>query len=114
MSIDTKLERGKVYKILHKRKGAFVAKLVDVVPAWDGDEHDEVFLHVIYDVRAGTDQVGLAVIPGKGTERESNLRPSLIKSIEEYDGDTWLREVKLPKVKAKDKSLFDKLRNAFG
>jgi hypothetical protein len=48
--------------------------------------------------------------------RESNLRPSLIESIEKYEGDSWLREVKMPKAAkvADKKSLFDKLRDAFG
>jgi hypothetical protein len=116
MPIDIELKRGSIYKIKHRRKGTFIAKLIDVVQAEPDDPQDEIFLHVIYDVRAGTDQVGLAIVPGKDRERESNLRPSLIEKIEEFEGDTWLREVKLPKAaKAADKkSVFDKLRDAFG
>ena len=50
--MNIEMEYGKVYKIWHKRKGAFVAQFLGVV---EGDEADAQFIHVRYDVRGGTD-----------------------------------------------------------
>ena len=104
---DIKLEVGKIYRIWHERKGSFVARLLAIVPAWEEDKYDTEFLHMMYDVRAGTDQMGLAIVPGKDRFRESNLRPSLINKIEEVpEGEDWLREIKLPEPR---KGLIDRL-----
>lgn len=108
---EIKLEKDGIYRVHHERKGVFVARLLDVVPADEGDEYDKQYLHMMYDVRAGTDQVGLAIVPGKDQFRESNLRPSLILKIEPVpEGEDWLREVKLPEPKAEKKGLFDRIR----
>jgi hypothetical protein len=92
------LSPGKVYRVWHARKGEFVCRLLEVLPADKGDSSDEELLHVIYDVRVGTDQAHLSVELGKQQYRESNIRPSLIKRIEELEGSNWLRDVQLPKV----------------
>lgn len=106
---DIKLTKNKIYRIWHERKGSFVARLIEIVPSYPGDEYDKEYLHMIYDVRAGTDQVGLAVTPGKDKVRESNLRPSLIIKIEEVpEGEDWLRKVELPKP-PKKKGLIDRI-----
>lgn len=94
--MEKKLTKGDVYTIHHKSKGVFVAQLIDIVEAWPGDEYDTVFLTMKYDVRAGTDQVGLAITPGKDQVRVSNLRPSKISKIEKFEGESWLRDVKVP------------------
>lgn len=106
-----KLEIGKIYTVTHQRKGTFVALLEDILTAkeagFEGDEQDEVFLAMVFDVRAGTDQEGLATVKGQ-VERRSQLRPSVIITIEEYDGDSWLRQVKrkpVPKTKEKQNLL---------
>lgn len=107
------LEIGKIYSIHHRKKGHFVAQLLEVVPAWGGDEADEVFLTMKYDTRAGTDQVGLAIAPGKSKVRVSNLRPSHILSIKETEKGEWLRTARVPeeeKVGKSDPGLVDKVR----
>lgn len=85
---------GTVYEIIHKRKGKFIALLTDIEPAPEGDEADDFFLKVRFDVRLGTDQYWMAANP-KQRYRESNLRPSLILKMVELEGDHWLREVKV-------------------
>lgn len=108
--IKKDLKIGKVYSIHHKRKGHFVAQLINVVPAWEGDEEDEVFLQVKYDVREGTAQYGLATQPSQKV-RVSNLRPSLIHTMEPTDEQKWLMEVKVPEEEEKpDKSLMGRLK----
>lgn len=87
------LKNDKVYEIHHERKGKFVAVLLDVIPADKGDECDEVYLYIRYDVRTGTDQARLQTTGSKQRYRKSNIRPSLILQIEEYQGDHWLREL---------------------
>lgn len=94
--MEKSLTIGNVYKIRHKTKGVFVGQLIEIVEAWPGDEYDTVFLTMKYDVRAGTDQVGLAITPGKDQVRVSNLRPSKILKIAKYEGESWLRNVKVP------------------
>lgn len=94
-----KLKIGSVYRIQHTRKGSFVAMLVAVEETQAGDKQDELFLTMKYDVRAGTDQVGLSIAHGKDRVRISNLRPSLIRQIDEEENGEWLREVVTPEEK---------------
>ena len=114
--MNIEMEYGKVYKIWHKRKGAFVAQFLGVV---EGDEADAQFIHVRYDVRVGTDQAHLSTNLGKQDVRESNLRPSLITKIELFDGPHWLRELKPPPEPAplpepvSEPGIFNKIRNVF-
>jgi hypothetical protein len=68
----------------------FVAQLLAIET---GDDIDPIFLKVKYDVRSGTDQERLAINPGKDDVRVSNLRPSLITSIEPTEEGNWLRMV---------------------
>lgn len=93
-TLDLKI--GMVYHIWHKRKGEFTAQLIGVEPADVGDAQDTELLLVKYDVRAGTDQQHLAVVPGKDQVRTSRLRPSLIQRIEPVEGEHWLRSVRVP------------------
>lgn len=107
------LEIGKIYSIHHRKKGHFVAQLIEVVSAWEGDETDDVFLTMKYDTRAGTDQVGLAIAPGKSKVRVSNLRPSHILSIKETLEGEYLRAAKVPeenKIVKSDPGLMEKVR----
>jgi len=120
METTKQLKVGSVYRIHHSSKGAFVAQLIDIVKADEGDEYDDVLLRVKYDVRAGTDQIGLSVIPGKQEVRVSRLRPSKIISIEELEGEDWLRQIKVreeeqPVLAATvvEHSLVDKLKSLF-
>ncbi len=88
------LTPGKVYKIAHERKGHFVAlfKKFDDEAFRIGDLDDDVYLHVVYDVREGTDQRHMT----KGNKfdiRESNLKPSLVISMTETKEQEWLRKV---------------------
>jgi len=94
MDIDLKVDR--VYRIHHKRKGVFIAHLLEIVPADKGDLQDKILLKVRYDVGPGTDQIHLAVNPGKDKVRTSLLRPSLIFNMTELEEGTWRREVKAP------------------
>ena len=103
--IDIELVVGNVYEIFHKRKGQFIGQLIDVV---DGDSADPQFLTFKYDVRFGTDQIRLAVNPGKDKIRVSNIRPSLIIKLGELQEDHWLREVKLPE-EIKPATLLDRI-----
>ena len=93
-TLDLKI--GMVYHIWHKRKGEFTAQLIGVESADAGDEQDKELLLVKYDVRAGTDQQHLAVVPGKDQVRTSRLRPSLIQRMEPIEGDHWLRSLRVP------------------
>lgn len=88
---------GSVYEIKHARKGKFVAQFMgyDDEAERVGDKEDKVYLKFKYDVRAGTDQVGLAISP-KIPVRVSNLKPSLIEEIKLSSEGEWLREVVLP------------------
>lgn len=104
---------GKVYDILHKRKGAFVAQLIDLEEC---DEVDPVVMVMKYDVRAGTAQAGMATTP-KQAVRVSGIRPSLVVKIEETDGGSWLRDVKVPeeeKVVEKEPGFWNRLKNEKG
>ena len=106
--MDKELEIGKIYEVHHSRKGKFIALLTDVAPA-PGDEQDDHYLTVKYDVRQGTDQFRLATQPGQRF-RESNLRPSLILRMEEYEEEHWLRNIPVKEpVVEKKKGLFGKL-----
>ena len=82
----------RIYHIHHKRKGHFIAQVIDIVK---GDDLDPVFLTVKYDTRVGTDQHHLATQRGQEV-RESNLRPSLILDIEPTEEGGWLREIRIP------------------
>ena len=88
-----KLEIGKIYNISHKRKGHFVGLLMGISNTND----DDTFLHVKYDTRTGTDQISLSLVPGKANIRETNLRAKLINVMNEFEGESWLRDVKIPK-----------------
>jgi len=92
-----KLKVGIVYQVHHQRKGRFVALLTAIVDVPPGDKQDKVFWTMRYDVRHGTDQAHLATQP-KQRFRESNIRPSLVLKIEEYEGEHWLREIAPPPV----------------
>ena len=113
MDVNKKLKIGKIYSIHHKRKGHFVAHLIDVV---EGDDLDPVFLTVKYDTRVGTDQHHLATQKGQAV-RESNLRPSLIYSIEKTEEGGWLREIRVPteeKVQEKQQGIMDRFSSLLG
>lgn len=99
---------GKIYDVHHKRKGPFVAQLINFEKC---DKVDPVIMVMKYDVRAGTAQAGLATTPTQAV-RVSGIRPSLVLRIEETDGDSWLREVKVPeeeKIVRKEPGFLDKL-----
>jgi len=115
MPITKELKIGQVYLIHHKRKGTFIAQLVGIEDAPPGDETDDIFLKVKYDVRRGTPQANLAISP-KDRVRVSGLRPSLVTSMEPTEEQNWLREVKVPEeIQSKpNKNLRTKLRDLFG
>lgn len=116
--MEEKLEVGKIYRIVHERKGTFVAQLIGIEPTSVNDSQDEMFLTMKYDVRAGTGQVGLAISPGKDSVRVSNLRPSLITHMEVLDNDDYkVKQTRVPKekqIKKKPKGALDMLKHAFG
>lgn len=103
---------GKIYDIHHKRKGAFVAQLIGFE---EGDEVDPVIMVMKYDVRAGTAQAGLAMMP-KQRVRVSGIRPSLVTKIEETDENSWLREVRVPEEETikNEPGLLDRLKGLIG
>ena len=115
METTKELKIGQVYLIHHKRKGTFIAQLVGIEDAPPGDEADDIFLKVKYDVRKGTSQANLAISP-KDRVRVSGLRPSLVTSMEPTEEQNWLREVKVPEeIQSKpNKNLRNKLRDLFG
>lgn len=106
-----KLKIGKVYKVVHSRKGTFTGQLIafDDEPFRLGDLEDHLFLTFKYDVRPGTTQEHL----NKGVKEEatgkfapvrvSNLRPSLIESITETKEGKWLLDVKVQEEVAEPK-----------
>lgn len=98
---------GKIYKVVHKRKGTFVAQLIDFEEC---DKVDPVVMKMKYDVRDGTAQAGMATTP-KQTVRVSGIRPSLVVKIEETEDGNWLRDVKVPEEEAvkKETGFLDKL-----
>lgn len=100
-----KMTVGNVYQLLHKKKGNFIGQLIDIV---EGDDIDPKFYTFKYDVRLGTDQLRLAVNPGKDKVRVSNIRLSLVSKIEEIKDDHWLREVIVPEEK-KPPTLIDRI-----
>jgi hypothetical protein len=110
MELD--IEIGKVYRITHTRKGAFIAEVIDIV---SGDDVDDQFITVKFDVRHGTSQEHMAGQPGQQV-RVSNLRPSLITHIQETEEGSWLREVKvsLPPQPQKPESFLTKARKFIG
>lgn len=93
----TKVKVRSIYRFEHHSKGSFVAKVTGIGPVWEGDEIDDHFIYVIYDVRAGTDQARLSTKPEKEYVRESALRPSKISAVTEHEGGDWLREIKVEK-----------------
>ncbi len=107
--MDIELKIGKIYSIYHKSKGHFVAHLIDII---EGDQADDKFLTMKYDTRAGTDQAGLAIVPGKSNVRVSNIRPSKILKIKETEEGGWLREIRVPgeEMVKQDSNLADKVR----
>jgi len=80
-----------------------------------GDEADDIFLKVKYDVRQGTSQANLAISP-KDRVRVSGLRPSLVISMEPTEEQKWLQEIKVPEeaLPKPDKKLMSRLRDLFG
>lgn len=98
------LREGAVYQIRHARKGTFIGQFLgfDDEPSRLGDPEDRVFLTFKYDIRVGTPQAHLSTgVKIDGTReyapvRVSNLRPSLIESIQETQEQQWLLEVKVP------------------
>jgi hypothetical protein len=115
MATTKELKIGQVYSIHHKRKGAFVAQLIGIEETPEGDEADDIFLKVKYDVRQGTSQANLAISP-KDRVRVSGLRPSLILSMEPTEEQKWLQEVKVPEedLPKPDKNLMARFRDLFG
>lgn len=113
--MDKELKIGQVYLVHHKRKGSFVAQLIGIENTPEGDEVDDIFIKVKYDVRQGTSQANLAISP-KDRVRVSGLRPSLITSMEPTEEQAWLREVKVPEeeLPKPDKNLMSRLRDLFG
>ena len=101
------LEVGKIYKVVHKRKGAFVAQLIEFE---DCDDVDPLVMVMKYDVRDGTAQAGMATTP-KQTVRVSGIRPSLVIKIEETSDKSWLRDVRVAEeeVTTKEPGFLDKL-----
>ena len=89
------IQIGEVYRIHHRRKGQFVAQVIGVEQADPGDLQDRYFVTVKYDVRVGTDQANLSIEIGKQQVRVSNLRPSLVDSIDHLEGENWLRMVRV-------------------
>ena len=115
MSVTKELKIGQVYSIHHKRKGHFVAQLIGIEETSLGDEADDIFLKVKYDVRQGTSQANLAISP-KDRVRVSGLRPSLVISMEPTEEQKWLQEIKVPEeaLPKPDKKLMSRLRDLFG
>lgn len=93
------LKIGTVYKVVHARKGVFIAQLIDFE---EGDDVDPVIMVMKYDVRVGTDQAHMQTGPGdKQKVRVSGIRASLVTLIEPTEEQKWLREVKVPEEKKK-------------
>ena len=115
MPVTKELKIGQVYSIHHKRKGHFVAQLIGIEETPLGDEADDIFLKVKYDVRQGTSQANLAISP-KDRVRVSGLRPSLVISMEPTEEQKWLREVRVPEedLPKPDKTLMSRLRDLLG
>jgi len=115
MPVTKELKIGQVYSIHHKRKGHFVAQLIGIEETSLGDEADDIFLKVKYDVRQGTSQANLAISP-KDRVRVSGLRPSLVISMEPTEEQKWLQEIKVPEeaLPKPDKKLMSRLRDLFG
>ena len=109
------IEIGRVYRIRHKRKGEFVAQVIDIEKREDAI--DPFIIVVKYDVRYGTDQNRLQRTDLKDAKtgrplgvRVSGLRPSLITLIEKTEEQKWLRDVEVPEeVKEKKMGLFGRL-----
>ncbi len=99
------VQKGKIYSVVHKRKGAFVAQLIDFE---DCDDVDPVVMVMKYDVRDGTAQAGMQTTP-KQTARVSGIRPSLVVKIEETGDKSWLRDVKVVEEEKKEPGFIDKL-----
>lgn len=108
MRISKQLKVGDVYTFHHVRKGTFVGQLIGVEKADPEDEADDLFLTVKYDVRVGTGQEHMKTT---GVDiRVSNLRPSLLVAIDDYDGKSWLLQKKAPKQPRPDTELLQALR----
>lgn len=106
------VETGVVYRIRHKRKGEFIAQVIDIEER--DDPVDPFIIVVKYDVRYGTDQNRLQRTDVKDAKtglppgvRVSGLRPSLITLMEKTDEQKWLREVKV--VEEKKKGILGKI-----
>jgi len=82
------LELNKVYAVHHKRKGHFKAQLIDIILADAGDQQDETLLTMKIDTRRGWGQEQLARAPGPVAV--TNIRPSLVVSMELLEGEDWL------------------------
>lgn len=87
------LKIGTVYRVIHTRKGEFIAQLIDFEEC---DDVDPIIMVMKYDVRAGTDQAHMQTGPGdKQKVRVSGIRPSLVTLIEPTEEQKRLREVKV-------------------
>jgi len=84
-----KMMPGEVYRIVHKKKGTFIAQFVRYDPRI-GDEEMVVFQ---YDTRRGTGQEWLARA-AKAEWTETALRPSLIIEADLLPGFDWQLEAK--------------------
>lgn len=89
ISGSCEVELGKTYRIIHKRKGDFLAKITAVKPTLDGDV-DPYLIRAEIDTTHGNAQEWMANVvefrDGKYSTpkmTEKLLRPSLISLIEE-------------------------------
>jgi len=111
--ISRDLNVGGVYAVHHKRKGHFKAQLIAIVPSAD-DPQDSILLTMKMDTRETGGQSHLARSPSGVTV--TNIRPSLIVSIEEMPDEDWLMQIRVPEEKKLQSSLsrWDKLLARLG
>ena len=74
------LKTGRYYKVVHKRKGPFTAKLLDVVTTPPRDRQDRMFLTMEIDTSDGSGCERIRRVKG-AQKTVTNIRPSLVKHI---------------------------------
>jgi len=84
---------GAVYRLMHKRKGQFIAQHTRTEP---GDAHDPLLWVFRFDTRPGTGQERLARA-ANAQWTETALRPSFILELDLLEGRDWhLQQARQP------------------
>ena len=77
---------GRMYEIIHVRKGIFHGKLVDIVSCEPDDPQDKIFLQMEIDTGLKTGSPRISILPAHKAPQITitNIRPSLVTKVADW------------------------------